>query len=254
MEPALYRLPNELLHQILVHVAFEPAPSDANSSFKRQQYFSVAKDLRNPALTSKRLATIAQEHLFRSPYVFDDRGQFRPPQHAPFMSLLRPLLDRPELAHNVRALCLGITGNFEYPVQAMVHDEPSTRILQMSESIVLGSHFEEERKVQWLRDLGHATSGPLAGVILHLLTNVRHLEILLSQGDFCDTFGPMFGEYTPYLSGSDAPPQRVLTLEGMGSAPVLQTLKSLRIQTTFHPNLYGLGCLALEAAPHLPTS
>lgn len=91
-------------------------------------------------------------------------------------------------------------------------------------------------------------SGPFTGIILQLLSNLQNLEFRHPHVDYCDTFGPLFGEYHPNYSGQVPVyvgwrPKRTDTPNGIGLAPNLQKLKCLRINAHLHPNVFGLGFL-----------
>jgi hypothetical protein len=130
-------------------------------------------------------------------------------------------------------------------------DEWGTRVIEAGEDVVRDSSFDDTRKARWLQDLKMGYSGPVAGVILHLLPNLQQLELRNPLIHLSDTFGPLFGEYCREFSGKDyihrhypvTRPPRAGTLEGMGSALGLQNLETLKLSTLFHPNLYGPTCL-----------
>jgi len=246
MEAYIYRLPNELLHHIISYIASEPRTRDDNPYSINAAYWAVTKDLRNVALTSRRFAPVAQERLFQSPYLSDDRHFSRPLGHVPFSSFLRSMLDRPDLAAVVKELRLAITQRFDDYAGAKMRVEVEQRVLLEAEKIVRATTFKDERKALWLDDLQYGVSGPLAGVILHLLPNLRFLGMRHALEDYRDTFGPLFGDYHRKFSG---PPDSYVTrpvrttLEGMDSVSGLQSLKSLKLIALSHPNMYGLGFL-----------
>jgi hypothetical protein len=150
------------------------------------------------------------------------------------------------------ARTLAIAGQFDHVMLSPTGiDEWGTRVIEAGEDVVRDSSFDDTRKARWLQDLKMGYSGPVAGVILHLLPNLQQLELRNPLIYLSDTFGPLFGEYCREFSGKDyihrhypvTRPPRAGTLEGMGSALGLQYLETLKLSTLFHPNLYGLTCL-----------
>jgi hypothetical protein len=137
-------------------------------------------------------------------------------------------------------------------VGAEVTDISTVHILEQAKHVAVTTSFKNGRKTKWLNDLKAGRSGPLTGVILHLLPNLRFIHFDNSPVDYCDTFGPLFGDYRTYWSGSHMrnswlfPPQRDETLEGLSSIQGLKNVKHLKLTTAHHPQLYGLSLL-----PHI---
>lgn len=131
MEPALYRLPNELLHQICSYLTFEPIRNDNTLCYYERDYLAVTKDLRSTALTCSRLTPVAQEHLFRSPFLYDDCVR-----HTKFLSFLRVVLERPNLAACVTALRLSINGHIHHEYSRDATNQSSLRTIEIRKDII----------------------------------------------------------------------------------------------------------------------
>jgi hypothetical protein len=186
----LMDLPNELLLQITQHLRIECLPPIVQDRFDGKEriiFVQRAATLINLSLTSKKIYPIAQEVLLHTVVLGGFDGL------PAIVSLVRFLLQRPEMGKHVKRLRLGLPPNkIHYFKDAKAKKEGKTTsmlfgraprdIEHLAVRAINSSALSETVRKNWLDELKVNYARPLCGVLLSLTPYLGQFSISHSLG------------------------------------------------------------------------
>ena len=183
-DPPIYKLPEELLLQIVSHLPDSDAP----------------KSLKHLCLTSRKFRAAGQEVLHTVAKLSISCGCH--PKVNPLLRLLRTLFDRPDLATQVKTLRIrAVRKNVAKLCEDQGFSLTSLRTRSLAKLEELGY-----MKHPWYRTIQNSIESGFAGVLLVLLPNLTHLEFWVKDHHR----GPPSSECISGLFGGMSAPDSII--------------------------------------------